>query len=232
MIVSDLRQMSDGQNTNFVNFYWAVPYAFGMTNYYGNVAVRTNQLNYFYVLQHTNQNWVGVGYAVSNYVISNWSIGMGALYRYETNVTGLAPSLTNDLFSVFAWDARMQVFPTNYWHLIADGVVDLEIQSFEQYGNPFTPLYFQTPGQYSYPVFYSIPALQTNFLNTNACVNNTALPSAVELQFGILEPDALIQARVLASSGTQAALAGYLSSNGLLQTEIFRQRITIGPTIQ
>jgi hypothetical protein len=45
------------------------------------------------------------------------------------------------------------------------------------------------------------------------------------LEFGILEPDTMVQLRGLA--GNETALMNFLSSNSAPKMEIFRQRVTI-----
>jgi hypothetical protein len=51
------------------------------------------------------------------------------------------------------------------------------------------------------------------------------MPNSVELEFGILEPDTLVQLRGLA--GNPTALMNFLSSNAAPKMEVFRQRVTI-----
>src|SRR5580658_2415292 len=86
MISGDLRQMSDGQNPYVTNFFWGAPNLKMITNYMNGVAIRTNELNDIFILEHTNTVWLGVGYSVSNYPsLGNPGLGIGALYRYETN---------------------------------------------------------------------------------------------------------------------------------------------------
>jgi type II secretory pathway pseudopilin PulG len=212
MISGDLRQMSDAQNTNFFNLkvfnmWWGTPNLSNVVNYENGVAIRTNRLEDIFILVHTNTTWVGVGYAVSNYP----GIAVGTLYRYETNWTYLPPVFTNNLWSAFNNSLASQNFNSNYWHRVADGVIDLEIRPYDQYGNTnyYNP---GNPNVSYYPVGYN------NFWS------NT-LPNSVELEFGILEPEALVQARGLA--GNPAALRNFLSTNSAPKMEIFRQRITV-----
>jgi hypothetical protein len=227
IVSGDLRQMSDAQNTNFnpiayngvynyansnYNFYWDLPPNVPLiVNYLNGVAIRTNELNEFFILEHTNTMWVGVGYAVSNFP----GVAVGSLYRYETNWNSLTPAFANDLFSAFYNNILNTNFSSNYWHKIADGVVDLRIRAFDQYGNDDNEYYYtnSTGGFVTYP---------TNPNYTNGPAN---LPFSVELELGILEPDTLIQARALA--GIPTALANFLSSNAAPNIEVFRQRITI-----
>jgi|HubBroStandDraft_1064217.scaffolds.fasta_scaffold65311_2 hypothetical protein len=212
MISSDLRQMSDAHNTNFFNanvfnLWWGSPHLTNIVNTENGVPFRTNQLNDIYILVHTNTTWVGVGYSVSNYP----GIAVGTLYRYETNWTSLAPVFTNNLFSLFSQAVNAQNYTSTNWHRVADGVIDLELRPYDQFGNTnyYNP---NDPGVYYYPVGYN------NFWS------NT-LPNSVELEFGILEPDALVQARGLA--GNPTALLNYLSTNSAPKMEIFRQHITV-----
>jgi type II secretory pathway pseudopilin PulG len=228
LITSDLKEMADSQNTNVYgsfpfnpnynpnfNFYWDVPLpASWVTNYLNGVAIRTNQLNNVFILEHTNTTWIGVGYAVSNYP----GVAIGSLYRYETNWTSLAPVFTNDLFTPFYNNISNTNFNTNYWHKVADGVIDLEIHPFDQFGNENEDNFInKSYGAYSaYPIF---PTFET----TNSLTNT--LPTGVELEFGILEPDTLVHARGLTANPT--ALTEFLSSNAAPNMEVFRQRITI-----
>ncbi len=221
MIAGDLAQMSDSQDTNIrpvnYNFYWDLPENATLINYNNGVPIRTNELDEFFILEHTNNAWIGVGYAVSNYP----GVPIGVLYRYETNWTSLAPVFSNDLFTAFFTNISNTNFPTNYWHQIADGVIDLRISAFDQFGN--TNYYYQWSqhGQVSYPIGGYPFGNPTNYYPSNT------LPNSVELEFGILEPDTLIQARGLVIPGNPTPLANFLSSNAAPKMEVFRQRITI-----
>jgi hypothetical protein len=212
MITSDLRQMSDAQNPYQTNFFWGTPNITMITNFENGVAIRTNELNDIYLLEHTNTIWLGVGYAVSNYVPG---LGIGALYRYETNWTALAPVLTNYLYTPFYSNVNSlnPNFPNSYWHKVADGVIDLRIRAFDQFGNDVN--YNSYYPSFSYPILANglfFPASNT-------------LPNSVELEFGILEPDTLVQVRGL--TGNATALQEFLSTNAAPKMEVFRQRVTI-----
>jgi hypothetical protein len=210
MITTDLRQMSDAQNPYQTNFFWGAPNIKMVTNYENGVAFRTNELNDIFILEHTNTTWLGVGYSVSNY---SPNLGVGALYRYETNWNALAPIFTNDLYSQFYTNINFTTnFNNAYWHKVADGVIDLKIRAFDQYGNDVNSNSYYP--SFSYPIGQMYPRTPTN-----------ELPNAVELEFGILEPETLVQLRGLA--GNETALMNFLSSNAAPKMEIFRQRITV-----
>jgi len=233
MVTADLGLMSDGQNTNVSNFYWTNNPASVIVNSNNGVSIRTNQLEQLYILQRTNTTWVGVGYAVSNLLSpSGAPLGVGTLYRFETNWNCPYPALTNlydPFFNVFHTNLN---FTSNYWHPVADGVIDLKIRAFDQNGNDGDSYFFHANNNYyfSYPSF--IYTNDSNFLEypimhlgIPAGALPKALPNAVELEFAILEPEALAQARSLAVN--PAALQNYLGSNAATRMEVFRQRVTI-----
>jgi hypothetical protein len=223
MIEGDLAQMSDAQNSggsngNYFygyNFYWQLPPNVPTVISYMNAApIRTNQLDAIFILEHTNTTWVAVGYAVSNYP----SMGIGSLYRYEISSNSLLPAITNDFFSAFNAGITSTNFPGNYWHRVADGVIDLRIRAFDQFGNENFSYYTNGPGGFfgscGYPLYPKYSYYPSN-----------TLPNSVELELGMLEPDTLIQARAL--SGNPVALKNFLNTNSALNMEVFRQRITI-----
>jgi hypothetical protein len=212
MITSDLRQMSDAHNSNEINFFWGTPGIAMITNIENGVIIRTNELNDIFMLEHTNTTWLGVGYAVSNYVPG---LGIGALYRYEIITNALAPTFTNNLYMPFHTNLISQnpPFPNSYWHKVADGVIDLRIRAFDQFGNEND--YNPSGPSFSYPILANGPFYPAT---------NT-LPNSVELEFGILEPDTLVQVRGL--SGSATALQNFLSTNAAPKMEVFRQRVTI-----
>jgi hypothetical protein len=205
MIGSDMRQMSDAGNPGVTNLYWS--WTSNSLQYMdNNILFRTNQLDAIYILQHTNTTWLGVGYAVLNVIP-----GVGTLYRYQTNLN--APYInTNDLILPFLNSVTLQRFTNqNYWHRVADGVINLKLRTFDQNGNePWVESTYYGDyapnGEISYP-----------FSNT--------LPTAVDVELAILEPDALARARSL--SGAPVALNNFMQTNALTMMEVFRQRISI-----
>jgi hypothetical protein len=214
MITGDLRQMSDAQNSNEFNFYWDIPNIPMITNFENGVIIRTNELNSIFMLEHTNNNWIGVGYSVSNYAVG---LGVGALYRYETNWTALAPTFSNDLYTPFYNNLTSTNFTNIYWHKVADGVIDLRVRVFDQFGNRSD--YDSFASFFSFPILASPPYPASN-----------TLPNSVELEFGILEPEALVQARGL--EGNPSALMNFLSTNSAPKMEIFRQRVTVAAALR
>jgi hypothetical protein len=208
MIASDMRQMSDAQNLGVTNLYWT--WSENSLQYENNLPFRTNQVDEFYVLEHTNTTWLGVGYAVLNLVPGSGN-SVGTLYRYQTNFN--APFITNGLFWPFFNSVNTQAFTNQaYWHRVADGVISLKLRAYDQNGNePWIESTYY--GDYANDAQISYP------------FSSNTLPNAVDVELAILEPDALAQARSL--TGVPKALNDFMSSNALTRMEVFRRRISI-----
>lgn len=249
MIASDLSQMTDPHFTNVYfptnggggppTLNWAtVP---GMTlrqiiNNGNGITVRTNVLQDIFLTFQTNNMWVGVGYTVSNWFTNagGGSIpGVGTLYRYVSTTT--APLYaTNWLYSNFNNYIAANNFTNSVFHRIADGVIHLKLTAFDATGNEmyWEPYYdpygsFQVPsGQEQYSLQY--PVIVPNPTNLNL-VQTNYLPHSIDIELGVLEPEAFEHARALFSAGPGAlpAAQGYLVTNAANQVEIFRQHVII-----
>lgn len=230
MIASDLAQMTDPHFTNVYNpftnnptsFYyyptnlaWSAVPAYDMVQYQNGVVFRTNQLQDIFILLQTNNTWYGIGYSVSNWFTNATGgaiPGVGTLYRYTTNMNG---PLTNNnaLYANFLFSLANNF---SNFHRVADGVVDLKINPYDATGNP-DPLFYGY-GPFSYPTVitnYGGLTYRTNYL-----------PHSVDVEVGILEPEAFEHARALYQSAATTAASNYLA-NAAGQVEIFRQHIVI-----
>ncbi|HWD18317.1 MAG TPA: hypothetical protein VHB20_03495 [Verrucomicrobiae bacterium] len=220
LISSDLAQLSDGTGfaTNTIlpgvtNLMW------GWSNNYpqleDGVAFRSNQLERIYMLVHTNTGWTAIGYAVSNVAPG---IGVGTLYRYTSPINSHFFDNTI-LFSPFA-----HVFEPNFTNLItpqtrfsriADGVVHLKIRAYDAQGR-------QVGGETNFGTGDLVGQITNTYpLPYNFGITN--LPTSLDLEFGILEPDAWEH---LKSLGAPAAQTAYLST-AASKIDIFRQRIRV-----
>lgn len=217
MIAADLRQMSDGQSPTITNLYWdwSNSTQIAQTEFLGGPVIRTNQFDEIYILVHTNNVWTGVGYAISNI-----APGVGTLYRYSTNFNGPSLNTNNSFFLPFYNSITFQNFGTN-WHRVADGVVQLKLRAYDQFGDEtpnelswgdYPPSSAAVPS-FSYP--YYAPPLIGPIVTTN-------LPASVELELGVLEPQSLGQLRSLPLPAQQAFI-----ENAVSKEEIFRERISI-----
>jgi hypothetical protein len=242
MIAADLSQMSDPHFTNVVypppngstlsapsppTLSWAlVPSLQFVQNVYNNgvLVQRTNQSEDIFATVLTNNTWLGIGYTVSNWFTNSGGgtfPGVGTLYRYITNNTApLWP--TNQLFTDF--NNAVALGFTNC-HRIADGVVHLKIYAFDASGNEmyYEPLY--DLGQSSYQNFpLQYPVIEPN--PATGLYQAYYLPHSIDIELGILEPEALEHARALFAAGAFPAASNYLAS-AAGQVEIFRQHVII-----
>jgi hypothetical protein len=218
IIGTDLSQMSDAQTPGITNLFWS-----GFTNddtfQYQDASThpyRTNQLQEIFALVHTNTQWLGIGYAVSNA-----SPGVGTLYRYL--VTTNAPLLDNSLFTPFLSNA---VFATNFglhFDRVADGVIHLRIHVFDQYGNEYEQGQEYASNNSFYRFSYPAPGY-TNVLpgGITNIVPQAGLPNSIQLEVGVLEPEVFEQLRALPTTA-QPAFLRRLGGN----IQIFRQNIPI-----
>ena len=220
MVASDLAELSDAHNPYITNLYWGWAAMNTSSNYqdYPTNIYRTNQLQEIYVLVHTNNQWLGVGYAVSNY-----GCGVGTLYQYLNSTNDPLTSSSGDiLFTNFLNSAFYNNFGTNYFHPVANGVVHLKIRAFDRSGNESWQEQgndFATTGDsFSYPVLFSYT---NTVLETN--VPPAGLPNSIQLEVGVLEPDAFEQLRALPPGPAQSSFLG--KAGGKIQ--IYRQNIPI-----
>ncbi len=241
MIASDLEQLSDGQavgGTNAqgfgaTNFMWSwsngYPQFEDQEHKNANIPFRTNQLQGIYMLAHTNTGWTGIGYAVSNVIPG---LGVGTLYRY------LSPTNRHNFASDRLYGPFTHVFDPAYKNLfppltaspvrlsrIADGVVHLKIRVYDNDGNQVGYETNYGVGEFnSGQISNSYPAIYT--LSLPRVTNN--LPSSIDLELGILEPDAWEHLKTLGDGSTTPtpAQTKYLET-AANKVEIFRQRVFV-----
>jgi len=227
LVAADLSQLSDAQQPNeTMNLNWGWVAANTSIQYQDSPAnvYRTNQLQEIFALVHTNTQWVAVGYAVSNY-----ASGAGTLYRF-LSVTN-APLTNNVLFEIFTnalFTNGLPKFDPNYFQPVADGVVHLKIRAFDGLGNESV---FEQ-GQDFAPngsFFYPVPAYTNYLAGTNVVVPPADLPATIQLEVGILEPDAFEQLRALPPN-SQAQRTFLATAGGKIQ--IYRQNIPVAGAIR
>lgn len=171
--------------------------------------LRTNLLNYFFVLGRENNKWTGTGYIVDTASTTEFY----PLYRFymETNVT-VRPLALYNAFST-AINARQW---SNMSHIL-NGVVHLAVRPQDPQGR------WMNNERVNYTnaanTFFLAPA---NGESQLYMFSNT-VPAAVELQLGILEDRAMQRADSIPNA---TAKATYLS-NQSGHVHIFRQLVTI-----
>lgn len=204
----------------------------------GGVPVRTNYIERFFFLTRLNQDWIGTGYVVIYDDPNGW---VGSLYRWGmTNRFRPGPIDVSAFFT-------SNLTPTNVnMSRIADGVVHLRVRPFAGNGFPIVSDgldYFarvrtnalMLADESTLTLGYGIVAntvtapWRTGPDRMAGCYFfNNAMPAAVEVELGLLEPRVLQRYRSIPAGtpgGAQTA-RDYLSRHAG-EVHLFRQRIPI-----
>ena len=188
-----------------------------------NGAMRTNQLEYFFMLGRQNTSWTGVGYIVNTKTAS--SLSLYPLYRFsaQTNIQN-SPST---LFNLFQNEIISDQW-TNMSHLM-DGVVGLTVRTYDTNGVWLTNGYFSLTNLTLKNTWFEPPCPGPGGEVGCAFFSN-ALPASVEIEMATLEDRAMQRAESLGQPGQTPmnvlAESNYLSGRAGA-VHIFRQRITI-----
>ena len=209
---------------------------------------RTNSLYSLFFLNKHSNIWTGIGYRVTNVVH-----GVGELVRYELPYT-LSPAdplpRGNLLPQAFLTDLN-NPNPIASYHHTADGVVHFKVSAYDKEGRKFLWSY---PGRHDsnrfavyprhpdlpeeMPPFYTTndatvvmyPAFQPTSEETSFWFLSNALPAYVELELGMLEPEALRQFYTMIEDENPNA-TNFLSRQ-IAKVHLFRQRIPIRTAAQ
>jgi Tfp pilus assembly protein PilV len=202
MMSRDMQQMSDAKDANITNFFYGVHFGTAPLVQTDGLVTRTNYLSDVFALEHINNTWFGVGYAISNSLSGANNTAapiVGTLYRYTYSTNDLP---TDNVCNQFLTESAN--FGKNFNRII-DGVVHLRVRAFDANGVEITN---QVPGVLELP--YDQP--------TNP------IPNSVELELGILEPAVLEQVRAFGQN-TNAQVSFLTPRIGAVH--IFRQQIPV-----
>jgi hypothetical protein len=188
----------------------------------GSSVLRTNALEYFFVLGRNNTTWTGVGYVVN---ATNTS-PLYPLYRFyaQTNISTAPVTLYQNFLN-----AINQSQWTNLSHVL-DGVVHLTVRPYNLNGVWMTSQYQWAVNQWvtNYGIWFAPP-----YPGDVGCIMFTnVVPASVQLELGVLEDRTLQRALSLENPGYAPMAAQNVNlSNYLAQqsahVQIFRQRVTI-----
>jgi hypothetical protein len=174
----------------------------------------------FFFVSRVNQEWVGTGYSVLD--ATN---GIGSLYRYSTNIhvrsldtlaKAYNPALgPYDLF----FDAVSQWPDTDEFARVVDGVIHFRVRAYGTNGVLLDPFYDR--GVYTNITVNYDPASASQFTYE---FRQDALPTALEIELAVVEPDVLERVRALPAAGT--VRQEYLAKEAG-KVHVFRQRVPI-----
>jgi hypothetical protein len=176
---------------------------------------RTNFQQELFFTSRFNKEASGLGYRVVP------GIGVGSLYRFVTNVpiTSLPTNYPSRNYFQFANTNNPQLFQR-----VTDGVVHFRVTAFDSQGRtiePYAPRVNPcwTNVYANLWVTNELHATLPRYLFTNA-----AVPAAVEVELGILEP--YILERYRSMSGNRLAASNYLARQAT-RVHLFQQRVTV-----
>lgn len=207
------------------------------------IQARTNFFhNLFFISNHTNA-WQATGYRVVN--ITN---GVGVLVRYETNLFGSRPS-GNIMSQRFIDEPITNVT----FHHVADGVIHMAFIPYDRSGNRlgfdttnripdqfkiyrannsgnlFPAPLSDVSSNYQATVVltegYPSARAETLPYATSFQFRSNALPAAIDMEFGILEPETLSQYYLMKRE--QNPNATNFLARQVSKVHLFRQRIPI-----
>ena len=183
---------------------------------------RTNTLQEMFLFARNGTRGAGTVYRVVN---ARGGVGTLAKYSFEHNQRLMLPGL----LSV----AALGQYATNFSPLL-DGVIHFRVQAFDAMGFAMTAtnrFWYQNsstntytnPG-YQLGVDLLLDADARFATETFTVFRSNAVPAAVEIEFGVLDPDALAKFRQLPAGSD---LARSFLSNRAAQVQLFRQRVPI-----
>lgn len=206
LMTRDLEQMADGQSPEVTNFAAYFQHQGTFIQYETNGPVgfaRTNFLEDVYCLSRVGRTWNGIGYAVDNTVNGAVVPGVGTLYRFCTTTNATFP--WTNLYEAFR---GANSFSNTNFHRVADGVIHFQVRAFDTNGIEMFEGWSPQP-----PVF---PIVSNNIVLTK-------LPSYLQIELGVLEPETLAQARSL---GNSTSISNFLRGR-MSKVHIFRQQVPI-----
>lgn len=228
LLSGDAEQMVAGSQPASTNLYidlTALPYQQALLD-----TNRVNALQELFFLSHTNKSWIGTGYRVlfvnTNGIAAAFANGVGTLCRYSTNVSDWdfpnlptplnAPGLprTNIFWRI------MNPQPGNLasYQPVLDGVVHFRVQAFDTNGLLMVSNIYPNVTIVTNLVFQGAVTREIRYSFTNS-----ALPSYLEVQLGILEPHVLERYR---SYSDPTVASNYLARQAGA-VHLFQQRIPI-----
>ena len=252
IVVRDVEQMIPSGASNVVNFFstrtpsmnrgFLQPILQAVETPSLGTHIVTNSLQEMFFLTRTNKRWMGIGYRVYN--AEN---GVGVLHRgiFMTNDTRVVPT---NLVSVFR-DVAVRRDYTNYFQPVLEGVINFNLRAYSPNGFEWVhqnaqidDLRIWYPGSVFGGVQYGWIGGPTNVINQRLLSTNianlvmnrfsenlseinflsNAVPSAVEVEIGVLEPRVLEQFKSMG-----AGLAPSFLRDKAGEVQLFRKRIPV-----
>ena len=204
LIARDVESLNDTETPGIVNFAYLDFTPAYLVQANGSYP-RTNLFHGLFGQTQVGSDWVGTGYCFR----TNKVDGLMDLYRF-TMQTNTPRNTFYPAYRKAARDLFRNVSETNV-HRVAEGIIHLKVRTFNRDGIEIAQgtNFLTFPFTNSLPVVNGPPIFETNYV-----------PSSVEIELGILEPQTLEQAKSVADARS------YLQRQAG-KVHIFRQTIPI-----
>lgn len=218
LMARDLEQMTDLGFVDAINFYvasWSRPTVQSMPGPTNALNTRMNSQQELFFTSRFNKEASGVGYRVVP------DIGVGSLYRFVTNVplTSLPTNYPSRDYFLLANTNNPQLFQR-----VTDGVVHFRVTAFDSQGRAIEP-YAPRVNPYWTNVYANLWVTNEQHPTLPRYrFTNTAVPAAVEVELGILEP--YVFERYRAMTNNRSAASNYLARQAT-RMHLFQQRVTV-----
>ncbi len=184
----------------------------------------------FYLVEQQPGRWVGAGLYVAGEDSQVITDGLGTLWHYEdTNPVPVRGTRAGEQVAIlndrFLNNSR---YRTNFANRLIDGVVFFRVTPFGPQGQPLDDRLLQwETNRFAVPddvLIGSLSGANPSFRVNGTFFKNRALPSAIELELGILPPTLVDQYQSL--DATPQVRARFLTNNAA-NVLVFRQRIAL-----
>ena len=207
LLTAELPEITPSGRNGQINLYAETAFPFLVQPRQFPAAPRVNVIQDIFFLRQHNDDWIGTGYFVSTWPLTNSSDPIGTLYRFEETVNSANISQMPQLFTDFTNAVAQFPPPSTNSHRVMDRVMNFKLTASDARGSNFVGLNYTFPD-----------------------TNNMALPVYLDLELGVLEPRAFEKYKSLADlkslipADTRAFQ--YLS-NHVEKVHLFHQRIPI-----
>ncbi len=213
LLARDFNSLADSEVPGVVNLYHGYDPVNDLIQPNGSI-IRTNQLEFLFLLSHANNQWDGIGYT---FITNSGVPGVATLYRFTVSTN--AERVSNNLYKLYGKavaDVLLGTAPTNF-NRVAEGIIHFKVRTLNAQGIELAPL---PTDYYGLPLntFLQFKAGMT-FTN-GTMISTNGIPNTVEVEIGILEPQTWEQAK---SVGNPQAFLQKQAG----KVHIFRQQIPI-----
>lgn len=187
----------------------------------------TNTLQDVFFITKQNDDWIGTGYFIDRDSVAG---AVGTLYRFNVETNGPVPR--DEWLRLFA---LAKVGQTNV-HRVADGILRFQLVPYDARGRIYWE--FPYPG-WTNTTASNLPPAEVQDIEDNIFVRadggevrfgKTYLPAFVDLEVGILEPEATRKFNAIGANNAAAAHTFLIDQVGKMH--LFRPRIAIRNHVQ